>query len=276
MLHRFPFHIPYDGFQPTLSIEQMVLLCLSTVLIAAAGYMINDYFDMGVDTINKPQKVIVERVFSRRRIISWHVILNVLAMGVAVWIYGSELRLPYLSVPIFSMLLLIFYSTTLKRNLIVGNVSIALLTSLTVFNATLFEPEFHFFEWSERRVLVMWLYVGFAFLITFIREVIKDIEDMKGDSAIECKTIPLVFGVNTAKRIVLIFAILLILFILAAMGLKSEWNIGLASSWIAGIILPLSYCMVLLYRYNTQEQFHRLSAYIKWITLVGILSMMFI
>lgn len=276
ILHRFPFHLSHIGIIPVLTVGQSLILCFSTALIAAAGYMINDYFDMGIDTINKPQKVTVERVFSRRRIISWHVILNALALVMAACIYAEVLLLRFLLLPLFSILLLIVYSTTLKRKLFVGNFSIALLTALTVFNAALFEPNFHATDLQEKKVLVFWLYIVFAFFITFIREVIKDIEDMKGDSAIDCKTIPLVFGINTAKHIVSGISVLLILFMIISLFLKTEWSLFLSFLWILGIILPLIYAIFLLYRYNTQTQFHRLSSLIKWITFMGILSMIFI
>ncbi|MBK7041315.1 MAG: hypothetical protein IPH46_12825 [Bacteroidetes bacterium] len=87
-----------------------------------------------------------------------------------------------------------FYSTTFKRKLIVGNFSIAILTSLTLVTIAMYEPQFELFNIHFQHTKLLWVYIFFSFIITFIREIVKDIEDVKGDTAQHCETIPLVWG----------------------------------------------------------------------------------
>lgn len=253
-----------------------LLLCLATVIIAAAGYMINDYFDMSIDTINKPERVTIEKMFSRRSVIIWHIILNVLALTMASYVYIVALKWRWILVQCSSILLLIIYSTNLKRKMLVGNISIAILTALTVFSAASFQRDFPWFDFSSRKVLVFWLYIGFAFLITLIREIIKDLEDMKGDSAQDCKTLPLVYGAQTAKGVVYTIGITLFAFIGFALLQKSEPDQILAVLWLGGVVLPLAITMFFLFKANTAAHYHRLSTWVKIITALGILSMIFV
>ena len=252
------------------------MLTLATVIIAAAGYMINDYFDMSINTINKPERVTIEKIFSRRSVIIWHIVLNLIALVMASYVYITVLKWRWIVVQLFSILLLIIYSTSLKRKMLVGNISIALLTALTVFSAASFDYNFLWADLNSRKVLVFWLYIGFAFLITLIREIVKDLEDMKGDSAQACKTLPLVYGANTAKTVVYIICFILFFLIGFALFQKTEPEQMLTILWTGGIVLPLSVCMYFLYKANTASHFHRLSTWIKIITAFGILSMIFV
>lgn len=269
------FYHPESAALP-LSLSCFLTLCLSTVLIAAAGYMINDYFDMGIDTINKPHKVTIEKVFSRRTIISWHILLNVLALLMAAYVFIEYLKLRFLLIQLFSISLLIVYSTTLKRKLGIGNLSIACLTALTVFSVGVYDPEFNVFDFGERPIQVFWLYIAFAFFITLIREIVKDIEDMKGDSTQQCQTIPLVWGITKAKQIVYGIAGVLMALIMLALYLKANPSVYLGFIWLIGIVLPLLFVLNLLKKANTSRQFHSISSYLKWVTLIGILSMLFV
>jgi 4-hydroxybenzoate polyprenyltransferase len=255
---------------------QFLLLSLSTILIAAAGYMINDYFDMGIDTINKPEKVTIEKIFSRRRIITWHIVLNFIALVMASIIFITYLKWRFLVIQLFSIFLLVIYSTTLKRKLLIGNLSIACLTGLTVFSVGVYHPHFDVLNLQARPVQVFWLYILFAFFITLIREIVKDIEDMKGDSSQQCKTIPLVWGISKAKQIIYAISILLILLIVIALYFKANPSLYLGLIWVLGIVVPLVVVLVYVQKANNAIQFRKLSSYLKVMTLIGILSMLFI
>jgi 4-hydroxybenzoate polyprenyltransferase len=259
-----------------LSTASFLLLTLATVIIAAAGYMINDYFDMSIDTINKPDRVTIEKIFSRRSIIIWHILLNVLALSMASYVYIHGLKWRWILVQLLSIFLLVIYSTSLKRKMLIGNISISILTALTVFSAASFQYQFPWTDFSSRKVLVFWLYTGFAFLITLIREIIKDLEDMKGDSAQDCKTLPLVYGANASKKVVYIICFLLFFLIGFALYQKTQPDTILLFLWIGGIVFPLLVCMFFLKRANTSAQFHQLSTWVKIITAFGILSMIFV
>jgi 4-hydroxybenzoate polyprenyltransferase len=258
---------------PTLNLQCSTLLYFSTVLIAAAGYMINDYFDMGIDVVNKPQKITIEKNFSRRRIIIWHIILNILGLMIAGYIAYHFAKLRFVSVQILCIFLLLVYSTTFKRKLITGNLIIAVLTSLTLYTTALYEPKFHLYDFKNSYSLALWIYILFSFCITFVREIVKDIEDVKGDLVQQCETIPLVFGINRAKKFVYIIAFILILIIILASLFLMNAHIILISTLIICIALPILITMYLLSKSNTSKQFHQISTYIKIITLIGIVTM---
>ncbi|MBL7766528.1 MAG: geranylgeranylglycerol-phosphate geranylgeranyltransferase [Chitinophagaceae bacterium] len=261
---------------PTLSTSHLLWLAFSTVLIAAAGYIINDYFDIGIDTINKPERVTIEKIFKRRSIIIWHILLNVIALMIAGYIAFYEVKLRVLIFQIISIFLLLVYSSTFKRKLIIGNIIIALLTALTLLSLAFYEPHFNLLSWTQMYMKRFWIYVIFAFSITWIREIVKDIEDVKGDLSQNCQTIPLVWGINKAKQVVYALISILLLLLVITIIRYYEINTALVIFLGIGVCLPLIYVFYLLVKAIHASQFHRISTYIKIITLLGILSMMLI
>lgn len=261
---------------PTLKIEEVFLLAISTVLIAAAGYIINDYFDIGADIINKPQKVTIEKIFKSRSVILWHIFFNIVGLGLVAYIAIMHFLLRYILIQIVCVFLLILYSAILKRKLIIGNLTIAVLNALTLIVNMIYEPQFPFFEFSLKYTLLMWLYILFAFLITAIREIVKDIEDVKGDTTLNCTTIPLVWGINTAKKIIyILFFIMLILLLLFSFFLYSTQLYWVLFQFVA-VFIPSIFVLKSLYTSIHSHDFHKCSTYIKWITFAGILSMILI
>jgi 4-hydroxybenzoate polyprenyltransferase len=260
----------------TLTTFQFSLLTLSTVLIATAGYIINDYFDIGIDAVNKPQKVTIENVFKRRTIILWHIGLNVIALIIAGKIAYHYILFRMLGFQLFSILLLVLYSTTLKRKLIIGNFSIGVLTALTLITTAIYEPNFRFWDPSQPRSKLFWVYVIFAFLITIIREIIKDIEDIKGDAIQQCKTIPLVWGINSSKNIIYGLLTILFLFLILVGFVFVHSNLIMICFLGVFVFIPLIWLSRMLFKAQIKADFHALSSMIKWITLMGILSMLLI
>jgi 4-hydroxybenzoate polyprenyltransferase len=260
----------------TLTTFQFSLLTLSTVLIATAGYIINDYFDIGIDAVNKPQKVTIENVFKRRTIILWHIGLNVIALIIAGKIAYHYIQFRMLGFQLFSILLLVLYSTTLKRKLIIGNFSIGVLTALTLITTAIYEPNFRFWDPSQPRSKLFWVYVIFAFLITIIREIIKDIEDIKGDAIQQCKTIPLVWGINSSKNIIYGLLTILFLFLILVGFVFVHSNLIMICFLGVFVFIPLIWLSRMLFKAQIKADFHALSSMIKWITLMGILSMLLI
>lgn len=266
----------FENSHATLSTVYVLLLCFSTVLIAAAGYIINDYFDIGIDAINKPHKVTIEKIFKRRTIIIWHITLNVIALLIAAYITFYFLQLRLIAIQLLSILLLIFYSTTFKRKLVIGNLTIAFLTSLTLLTIALYEPRFELFNTDFLHSKLLWMYIIFSFIITFIREVIKDIEDVKGDTAQNCETIPLVWGITNAKRIVYFFIGLLVLLLIITNIYFFSINKILVIYLSVSVLVPVIFIYVKISRALNSAEFHNISTYIKLVTLFGIISMVLI
>ena len=193
------------GYRVHLQPGLFYLLSLSSILIAAAGYIINDYFDLNIDRVNKPDKLVVEKIIKRRWTIIWHWILS--GLGVLPGFYVSwKVGNPVVGLAnLGCVILLWFYSTIFKRKLLIGNIIISLLTAWVIL--VLYICEFSFADFRDpvyhallsRLFKFAILYGGFAFIISLIREVVKDIEDLEGDMRYGCRTMPIVWGVNVAK-----------------------------------------------------------------------------
>ena len=257
------------------------MLCLSCVLIAAAGYIINDYFDLNIDRVNKPEKLVVEKIIKRRWAIVWHWVLS--GLGVLIGFYVSwKIRNVFVGAShIVSVTMLWFYSTTFKRKLIIGNIIISLLTAWVILVLYLCEFRVHTFvhpvyhQVLSRIYKFAVLYAGFAFIISLVREVIKDIEDMQGDAAYNCRTMPIVWGVNVSKVFAATWLIVLIISVMVLQFYVLQykwWWVDVYS--IVLVILPLILILRDLYRANITSDYQRLSRLIKGVMLSGILSML--
>ena len=263
------------------------LLMAASVLIAAAGYIINDYFDMHIDAVNKPERVVVDKVVKRRWAIMWHLVFSL--SGVLISFYISYKTGTWIIViaNLVCVLLLWFYSTTFKKKLLSGNVIIAALTAWVIVVVYFFAGAaiinyngWHMGNYSfdiKRLYKFTMLYAGFAFIVSLIREVIKDLEDMHGDARYQCKTMPIEWGVPATK----VFAAVWIIVCSAALAIvqlymwQSGWWFS-AIYCILFIILPLLYILRELYKAVIPADYHRLSSLIKVVMLTGILSMIFL
>jgi 4-hydroxybenzoate polyprenyltransferase len=268
-----------SGKRPNLNPHNFFLLIISSVCIAAAGYIINDYFDLNIDRVNKPGRLIVQKIISRRWTILWHFFLSM--AGVAIGFYlDLTTRVTLLGFSNLACTCLLFiYSMSLKKKLLSGNVLISVLTAWTVLVVAWCEARF-FFNPSDvnvhKIVRITFLYTGFAFVISLVREAIKDMEDVEGDRRFGCKTMPIVWGFNASKIYAAIWlvTITLTLMLLLIYMLQIHWWFA-AGYCLLLIILPLIRIFQRLYTANTQEDFHKLSSMVKFVMFTGILSMIF-
>ena len=262
-----------------LSLPLFYWLVFASVCIAAAGYVINDYFDVNIDLVNKPGKLIVDRYIKRRWTIVWHIVLSFIGLGISCYV-GYKLRNFYIPLLNFAAIIaLFFYSTTFKKKLLIGNIIISLLTAWVILVLTFSEYRFRIvfpdIYW-KRLVKVSFIYAGFAFIISLIREVIKDMEDMQGDAKYGCTTMPIVWGLQVSK----VFAAVWLVVIIAGVAFVQFYVIQLGW-WLSAIyslltiIIPLIWVLRKLYTAQSPKDFHRLSNAVKLIMLTGILSMIF-
>jgi 4-hydroxybenzoate polyprenyltransferase len=272
------------GMQPFLNERLFFLLVTASVFIAAAGYIINDYFDINIDQVNKPHKLVVEKIIKRRWAILWHLCLSAIGVLLSFYIGLKVNNILIGFANLFCVVLLWFYSTTFKRELLIGNVIISLLSAWVVL-------VLYFSEWSRilqtsissielyamtRTFRFAFLYAGFAFVVSLIREVVKDMEDIRGDARYGCRTVPIVWGVHVAKLFVSTWLVVVI----AALGIIEFYVLQVRLWWpalycLVMILLPLLYIFKKLFAATTEEEFHRLSSLIKIVMLTGILSMIF-
>ncbi|RPD51669.1 geranylgeranylglycerol-phosphate geranylgeranyltransferase [Paracnuella aquatica] len=258
---------------------QLALLVVASVFIAAAGYIINDYFDLNIDRINKPDKNVLNTGINRRWAIFWHLFLSV--AGVFCTMLATRFDKWYLVLAnVACVLLLWFYSTTLKRKLLVGNIVISVLTAWTVlilfFLKVPFSAAFNSDETISKFFRVSFLYGGFAFIISLIREAVKDMEDMVGDERYGCRTLPIVAGTRATKVYVAVWSVVLIaaLIVLQLYILQFGWYAAVAFCVVL-VIYPLFKLFRQLFTAHSAAEYHQLSNLAKWVMFTGILTMIF-
>jgi 4-hydroxybenzoate polyprenyltransferase len=260
-----------------------IILCISSVFIAAAGYVINDYFDLNIDLVNKPARMVVDRTISRRWAILFHLFFSVagILMGFYIGLQNGNWIIGFANT--VCVFLLWFYSTSFKKKLLSGNISISLLTAWVVFVVYLLTVQQRIEvlqvinPGSQQKLLrLALLYSSFAFIITLIREVVKDIEDMEGDAKYGCKTMPIVWGVDFSKVFTTIWMVILISLLIVVMFYVLQFKMWLAASYVfVLIIVPSVYSLYFLMKAKTTADFATLSKWIKAIIFTGILSMIF-
>lgn len=270
-------HPGYEGIK--LSEQLFYLLVFASVCIAAAGYIINDYFDENIDQVNKTSKVIVGKFIRRRSAILLHALLSFTGLALSLYI---GYKLSNIFIPFFNfiaIILLLIYSSTFKKKILIGNILISLLSAWVILVLTMAEYRFRISPedvvW-QRLLKMSFVYAGFAFIISLVREVIKDMEDIEGDLRYNCKTMPIVWGLPVSKVFTAVWIAVLIgvLFAILIYVIQLGWWFSALYSLFA-IIVPLLWVLQKLYKANTSSDFHKLSSAVKLIMLAGILSMLF-
>lgn len=266
--------LPLTGFD-------FALFVLSVVLVAAAGNIINDYYDFDLDSEYKPHRALPQGLISFNSAFYLHAAFALTGIGIGFYLgygYGvSQAGYVY----ILATILLYLYAAYLKKIAFVGNLIVALLTTMPLLLLFLFEVKFLGtvqFEFTPRvsgvlRNAVIF-YAGFAFLTNLAREIVKDIEDKAGDEQHGVKTIAVLYGENMAK----VFATMVLLIMVAALSyfMKGFWDMNAMKEFfylLALIVMPTLIAIALLFMANTEKQLALVSGLIKAIMLFGILSM---
>lgn len=265
-----------------LSDWQFGLLVLATISIAAGGYVINNIFDVETDTENKPANVIVGKSIAEA--MAYNIYLGTTIIGVGIGFYLSNVidKPSFASVFIIIALTLYFYSNSLKQSLIIGNIIVALLLSLSVLIIGIFDL-YPIITEENRPVMgllfgILLDYAIFAFIINFIREIVKDLEDVEGDSNQGMNTLPIVLGVNRTVKLVFIMSFIPIIYLLYYIN-HFIFAASLLISTIFGFIFvlaPLLYFTVKIWTAKDKKDFHHLSTILKWILFFGMLSIVVI
>ncbi len=235
--------------------QKIIFILISCVCISAAGYIINDYFDVKIDQINKPNAVIIGRNISRRQALFLHQILNIIG-GVLGVLAGYKV----LFVNMLAITLLWFYASIFKKKPLIGNVIVAFLLALVLIEiAWVFEP-------TNTKI---WFYAFLVFSVNLIREIIKDMEDKDGDAAHGAHTLPIVLGLVSSKKIVygLMISSLIIIFSFCF------WKNTL-SYWVLCVVMLSFYTFVyyLLKKADRKSQFSYLSVGLKYFLILGLVS----
>lgn len=273
---KFAIIIPFKA-DYSLNNLSFFFLIMATCCIAAAGYIINDIYDVSADKINKPLLVYINKIISENTAYNLYFILNCVGVTLG-FVVANQVNKPGLTAVLIGAALINYiYTTTLKKYLLIGNLAVACLVSLTLLIVPLFElyPSLDTTNKSIQLLLfkVIFDYAVFAFLMTLIRELIKDLQDIKGDQIMGLKTAPIVLGVLNTKIIITIITIITILG-LGHYVFNYVYNYNLAVLYFLLILIgPLIVFLIRLIKANISEEFLKLSKILKLIMIFGILSL---
>lgn len=263
--------VPNNNF----SILYFVIFSLSVLFISAFGYVINDYFDLKTDLINKPTKVYVTKIISKKDAFKISLILAIIGLTLGSVVSYLMLKTKLVSIYIFVIVSLYFYSNYLKKIAVLGNLLVAILCALPIFLLFLFIIDDNYIIYQNIFFCYpILIYLLFAIGITFIRELIKDIEDVNGDLKIKAKTLPIIIGRKRAANIAFFFSFLLLVICIRGL-LVLQKNTGILLYSIIFIILPLLFFLYKLWSAKSKKDFTLLSNLLKIILFFGILSMLF-
>ena len=259
---------------------QYGLLVLSTILIAAGGYVINNVFDQNTDTINKPNNVIVGKTISETNAYNLYIGLTVTGVAIGFYLSNVILKPGFASIFILIAATLYLYATSLKQMMIIGNIIVALLLSFSVVIIGIFDlfPTIH--EGNQQQMGIVFSilldYALFTFFLNFMREIVKDIEDVDGDYNQGMNTLPIAIGKSRTSKIVFGLSFLPILFMLYYIN-KYLLDLVFTTVYLLLFVVgPLLYFTVKIWTAKSKKEFHTLSMLLKWILLFGILSIVII
>ncbi len=233
------------------------LLMFSTVCVGAAGYIINDYYDMKIDIINKPKKMVIGRILRRRTAIIWNICFNFFGLLSAFFLGETIFWFVF-----FIIFFLWLYSNQLKRTAFIGNFVVASLSAVGLLIVGIFENIY---------TLEIWFYVVFAFLVSLVREIIKDIEDMKGDKIGGANTLPIALGIPKTRTFLYMIILLFLVGIVVGFFFFSKWRI----IFLLVVNLPLLVWLIAnLRRADKKRDFSQMSLICKVMMIFGIFSML--
>lgn len=237
---------------------KLFILVFSTSLVAGAGYIINDYYDVKIDALNKPKQLVIDRLVRRREALLLHFLMNFTGVLFS-FLVGIKIGL----ITFVVSFLLWLYSNDLKRRALIGNLLIALLTALSLIIISVY---------FESGYLLVFYYSVFSFFISVAREIIKDMEDVQGDALHGCKTLPILYGVLFAKKVVyVVLALLLLAMVVISISMNSLPMF--ITTFV--ILLLVSFVIYRLYFADKKSDYRLLGNMCKLVMLFGVFSMVF-
>jgi len=237
----------------------LFFLILSSATVIASGYIINNFYDSEKDLINRPKKTMLDRFVSQRTKLSVYFILNFAAVFFAS--YVSFKAVVFFSIYIFMIWL---YSHRLKKILFLGNLVASILT---------ITPFFVVFVYYKNFEIVIFIHATFLYLMIVMRELVKDLENLKGDLVLNYKTIPVVYGEKWSK---FFLSVLTVIAIIPIMLLTTRFNTGLMDYYFYISLVLLIFFLLFLYFSSAKWQYLLLHNILKLIIVAGVFSILLI
>jgi 4-hydroxybenzoate polyprenyltransferase len=275
--------VKYGLFKPleiqvALSDFQFVLLVIATICIAAAGNVINDIYDVNIDAISRPEKLLIGRSISEKAANRIFMILNILGVVTGFYLANSLEKPSFAAIFIIISALLYMYASYLKGILLLGNVLISFLVAFSIMIVGVFDivPVIALENRADQLVAMKILlhYAFFAFFINFIREIVKDVQDINGDKNGGLNTLPIAIGIKRTAHIIFGLSIVAVLTVIIYMYVYLYNTQGIMLYFLLLIVAPLLYFCVKTWNAEIKKDFALLSVLLKIIMFLGMCSIL--
>lgn len=277
LILRFGF-LKHQAIYLFLNDWQYILLILSTILIAGAGYIINDIMDLETDADNKPERVIIGKSISEAMGYNLYFVMNVTGVGIGFYLSNLIQKPTFAGIFIIIVTLLYLYATTFKRMLLVGNAIVALILAVSILIVGVYDLLPLTFETNQKEMGVYFSllmdYAVFAFILNFIREIVKDLEDVDGDYNQGMNTLPIALGVSRTAKIVFglgAIATVILLWYINEYLMNNQLYYAVICCLLF-VVAPMIFFVVRIWNAQHKKEFHMLSTVLKWVIFFGILS----
>ena len=275
-LIRFTLIIPKYGKENVLSEFYFALLLFSILLIVAAGYTINDYFDIKVDSENKDENVIVGRTIKRRIALVIHFILTSVGLILSFYITYKINQLVISIILIICAYILWIYNLKLKRIFFLANLIVAGLSAIFVTSIAIIEILLNYnHKASIDNITTLTVIATLAFILSLMHEIIKDLRTMEGDKKYKIRTLPTEWGLLKTKEFLKWLSIITAFIISVIAITKFKTNITALSYAFIFLIGPLFLLNIWVYKAQDRIDYERISKLNKFIVFTGIMSLLF-
>lgn len=271
--HLVSYALTNQNLTSNLNTFQFIILSFTTIIVAAAGYVINDIKDVKIDLINKPDKVIVGKIIAINTSYFFYYTLLSLGLTLAIFLGFQLNKIPFVILFPIAAGCLHTYATVFKKSNLIGNILVSIFVASVPLIIFLADADQFSLARDTRLYNILLLYSVLAFLANLAREIVKDMQDIKGDKAFRAETFPIRYGFQTTKYLIYAILIILVLILVAWTFIydfsnQSNLSIGLGT---LPLIIIASYLIISLSRFNTPNELGKWSLGIKLFMLFGLI-----
>lgn len=269
---------PAFNIDTTLSTIGFASLVFVTLCIAAAGYIINDIYDVETDLVNKPDKVVISKSISEKSANTAYIALTFIGVALGYYLSYSIGRPTFFGIFVIISALLYVYASYLKQIALVGNIIVSILVALSIVIVGIFELLPAITQQNQNiqssMFEILFDFGVFAFLINFIREIVKDIQDVDGDHKAGMQTLPILFGKERTAKIAFVLTLITILAIVYYLGSFLFMHKDVVAYFLLAVVGPLVYVAIKLFTAENKKQYKLISFILKIVMITGMLSML--
>lgn len=272
----------FEKFELNVALDSIhyALLTISTICVAIAGYIINDIHDIKADRINKPDRIYVGKKISRVSAYNLFIAFNAAGLLLGMYLSYHVRHTSYFILYVITSLLLYQYARQLKKKFLVGNLIVSFAVFLSIILPAVFDLLPVTSKLNEQVQMTAFrlvaLFALFGFFLTLVREIVKDMEDLKGDLEMDVRSLPVVLGTSKTKAIVVGITLLLFLAVLFFAYMLMDFDLYASVYLGAFVAIPLLYFVYVLWKASDKEELHKSSSILKVVMLLGILTILLI